>query len=117
MAGKPGRSGGKRLGSGRKLGAVTRKSRKIADEIAESRGISALEYLHEVMRDPKASEQRRDWAAATILPFVSPRLAAIMTSHTNTEPVREITWKILGPADASLIEHAAHEVEEDQLPN
>jgi hypothetical protein len=92
---------------------VTRKSRKIADEIAESRGISALEYLHDVMRDPKASEQRRDWAAATVLPFVSPRLAAIMTSHTNTEPIKEITWRILGPSQpAQVIEHEEHEVEE-----
>jgi hypothetical protein len=105
MSGKPGRSGGKRLNAGRKLGAVTKKSRKIADEMAASKGISALEYLHEVMRDPEASEQRRDWAAATILPFVSPRLAAIMTSHTNAEPIREITWRILPPQPASLIEH------------
>lgn len=105
MAGKPGRSGGKRLGAGRKLGAVTRKARKVADEIAESRGVSPLDYLVGVMRDEKASEQRRDWAAATAIPFIHPRLNAIAMAHTNVEPIKEITWRILPPQPAPLIEH------------
>ncbi len=89
MAGKPGRSRRKTPWKRSKTRLrVTKKSRKIADEIARSEGISPMAYLPvSVMRDPKASEQRRDWAAATVLPFVSPRLAAVMTSHSNTEPI------------------------------
>jgi hypothetical protein len=71
-----------------------------------------LDYLVGVMRDEKAPEERRDWAAATVLPFVSPRWAAVMTSHTNAEPIREIVWRVLPPGPAQLIEHEAREAEE-----
>ena len=42
--------GGKRAGSGRKLGAATKRTRKIADELMASGEKTPLEYMLEVMR-------------------------------------------------------------------
>jgi|HubBroStandDraft_6_1064221.scaffolds.fasta_scaffold766375_2 hypothetical protein len=68
--------GGKRPGSGRKLGSVTKRTREIADG-ALAAGLSPLQFLLSVMRDETQPAQRRDWAAAIALPFTSARLAMI----------------------------------------
>jgi hypothetical protein len=99
--------GGKRFGAGRPKGRVTEKLRQ---DLAKE-GVSPLNYLCDIMRDPKVSEKRRDWAASIAISFMHPRLNAIAMQHSNTEPVREITWRILGPADAPLIEHDESEAE------
>ena len=106
--------GGKRLNSGRPKGAQNRIIRKEIAEAAE-KGLTPLQYALDVLGDEKQPQARRDAMCALAMPFVHPRLAAVMTSHTNTEPIREITWRILQPADAPLatvIEHRESEVEE-----
>jgi hypothetical protein len=78
MGGKPGRSGGKRPGSGRKLGKslLNMKSRKVAELAAET-GKTPLEYVLSVMNDEKADLRRRDWAAEVSMGYVHPRLANV----------------------------------------
>lgn len=82
--------GGKRAGAGRKAGAVTKRTREIADA-AMSDGITPLEYMLEVMRkepnpmlEPKdelAAIGLRFEAAKAAAPYMHPRLAAI--EHTG----------------------------------
>lgn len=91
--------GGRRRGSGRKVGAATKKTREIADKLAESGEETPLEYMLRVMRqkddDLDAMEkagaldaveklklkavrdERRDWAAEKAAPYIHPRLASI----------------------------------------
>jgi len=103
---KPG-SGGSRKGSGRKAGATTKKTREIANKLAESDEITPLEYMLNVMRttddDLKAQYekgdidaieyatklkmqiQRRDNAAEKAATFLHPRLASIQANIKTDE--------------------------------
>jgi hypothetical protein len=68
--------GGKREGAGRKAGAVTTRTREIADKAA-SEGLTPLEYMLQMLRDESASKDDRMWAAEKAAPFVHPKLAAV----------------------------------------
>jgi len=50
--------GGCRPGAGRKPGSLTRRTREIAEQAAGD-GITPLEYMLAVMRDPKEPPERR----------------------------------------------------------
>jgi len=77
--------GGKREGAGRKAGAVTTRTREIADKAA-SEGLTPLEYMLQVLRDEAASKDDRMWAAEKAAPFVHPKLAAV--DHSGNLNVR-----------------------------
>jgi hypothetical protein len=81
------------------------------EEIAEAaeKGVTPLQYALAVLGDEEQPQARRDAMCALAMPFVHPRLAAVMTQHTNAEPIKEITWRILPPQPSSLIEHEASE--------
>jgi hypothetical protein len=68
--------GGKREGAGRKAGAVTTRTREIADKAA-TEGLTPLEYMLQMLRDESASKDDRMWAAEKAAPFVHPKLAAV----------------------------------------
>ena len=74
--------GGRRPGAGRKRGGINKrpaKSRLVneAAVAAAETGISPVEYMLAVMRDPNAEADRRDRMAAAVAPYVHPRLAQI----------------------------------------
>lgn len=99
VAKRDGTHGGARKGSGRKKGATTKKTREIADKLAEDGGQTPLEYMLEVLRTDatklkerfesgdidetqyailfKQLTERRDWAAQQAAPFIHPRLSAV----------------------------------------
>ena len=101
---RPG-SGGARKGSGRKLGAATKKTREIADRLAASDEISPLEWMLETLRETpdklrkmyadgdidtveftirlQELTKRRDKAAVDSCPYLHPRLSSI-TADVNT---------------------------------
>jgi hypothetical protein len=68
--------GGKRDGSGRKVGAITRLSRE-ASEAALSGGETPAEYMLRVMRDPTVDHDRRDKMAVAAAPYVHAKLASV----------------------------------------
>ena len=73
MAGK-----GRPKTGGRKKGVGNLRARYLSEQAAKS-GLTPRDYLLGVLRDPQASIERRDWAAATLAPYVMPKLAAIET--------------------------------------
>jgi len=95
-------SGGRRKGAGRQQGAATRKTREIADKLAESDEITPLAYMLAVLRETpeklkaqfklgdideteyavllKDLINRRDWAAEKAAPYIHPRLSSIEAS-------------------------------------
>ena len=97
--GKRANAGGARKGSGRKVGAATTKTRKIADDLAASDEMTPLEYMLETLRETpeklkaqhKAGDldteqyivalgdltRRRDQAAQSAAPYIHPRLSSI----------------------------------------
>jgi hypothetical protein len=120
---RPG-SGGKRAGSGRKHGAVTKRLRA---EIAEAaaKGKTPLEYVLSVMNDEGADILRRDWAAETAMGYMHPRLAMVATTpigSDQTGQINKFTVEIVVPAgyDAAgnrLIEHDVHETPDSIEPD
>lgn len=72
---RPGeRRGGRKKGTPNK---ATGKRREVALHALE-RGISPLEYMLKIMRNPKANQVRRDEMARAAAPYVHPRLAAVV---------------------------------------
>jgi hypothetical protein len=92
-------NGGARKGSGRKVGAATKKTRDIADKLAKSDEMTPLEYMLQTLRETpekiKAQHEageidtveytvklqdltrRRDQAAQNAAPYIHPRLSSI----------------------------------------
>lgn len=81
--------GGRRSGAGRKPGALTKKTREIADR-AMAEGITPLEFMLNIMRaDPPETDDARVnleamamrfEAAKAAAPYVHPKLAAVELS-------------------------------------
>jgi len=76
--------GGKRKGAGRKPGAVTKRTRVIA-EIAIEQGITPLEVMLRCMRTALALELHDEAldAAKAAAPYIHPKLASI--EHTGKD--------------------------------
>ena len=96
-------SGGKRPGAGRPAGAVTRKTREIADWAAES-GMLPHELLLAVVRGEMVGgvtptfEQRLD-AAKAAAPYFAPKLAAVDVTSTGTLTVYDVSDEPLTPEE------------------
>ena len=85
--------GGKRPGSGRPKGALTTRTREIAEK-AFAAGITPLEMMLKAMT---VHHDNGDWdKAATIAkdaaPYVHPRLAAV--EHSSEVPLGEIVFNV-----------------------
>lgn len=75
--------GGKRAGSGRKRGGKNTKSREIADKAA-AQGITPLEYMLSILRDPHAMPADRFEAAKSAAPYIHPRLSAVEVDASHS---------------------------------
>jgi len=68
--------GGPRPNSGRKTGTKNIKTKVIAERCAEE-GITPLEYMLNVMRDPTQEFDTRMDAAKSCAPYMHPKLASV----------------------------------------
>ncbi len=91
--------GGKREGAGRPAGAVTRRTREIADR-ALAEGISPLEVMLSTMRWLYGEKKRTEACAIAkdAAPYLHPRLSSIEATGKD--------GKDLVPAERSLTETA-----------
>jgi len=67
-------------GQGRPKGAKNKKTQAQVKAIEES-GVTPLEYMLDVMRDPKAEKPRRDDMARAAAPYVHPKLGQVDIAH------------------------------------
>ena len=111
MTGKPGRSGGKGIGSG-KARLCDEKEFALNSPMQRCRARRRCNIWCATSTTPVFPEKRRDELAIAALPYCSPRLAAVVMQHSNVEPIREVVWRVLPAQPASLIEHEAGEAEE-----
>jgi hypothetical protein len=51
--------------------------REAAAAAAAASGITPLQYVLDLMRNPRMKGSRRDWAAAQALPYVHPKLVSV----------------------------------------
>lgn len=68
--------GGSRPNAGRKKGSLNAKTQKIAERCFEE-GITPLEYMLNVMRDPTQEFDTRMDAAKSCAPYMHPKLASV----------------------------------------
>lgn len=96
--------GGKRLGAGRKKGSITRRSQEIVAK-ATAQGVSPLEFMLDVLRDPTKEFKDRFAAAIQAAPYVHPKLAS--TNVTGDIKVQNFSDEQLAAARAALLAAAA----------
>lgn len=85
--------GGKREGAGRKVGAVTKRTRERANEIAESGAPTPLDYMLGIMNNPRADNSRRDDMAKAAAPYVHAKLASVDANvKANVDGSITFTW-------------------------
>lgn len=87
--------GGKREGAGRKPGAATERTREVADQAA-SEGLTPLDYMLQVLRDPSVDIERRDWAAEKAAPYIHARLANIAAKHDVSDALADLLKAVDG---------------------
>jgi hypothetical protein len=68
--------GGIRQGAGRKPGSANTRTREVADAAAKD-GITPLEYMLQILRDPEEEKAVRFDAAKAAAPYIHARLSAI----------------------------------------
>lgn len=88
--------GGKRLGAGRKKGTPNKRTSALVEAVVAS-GITPLDYMLNVMRDPipadaeprvqAALHELRFEAAKAAAPYVHPKLAAIEHTGKDGQPL------------------------------
>lgn len=78
--------GGKREGSGRPAGAMTKKTRDVAVKAA-AEGLTPLEYMMSVLRNDEADTKDRMWAAEKAAPYIHARLASVEHSGKDGGPM------------------------------
>ena len=95
---KAGRPKGIRKTGGRMKGTPNKATAAKAAAIAET-GLTPLDYMLQVMRDPLAEPARRLDAAKAAAPFVHPRLNSIEHSGPNggVIPIAAVEWHVVRP--------------------
>lgn len=68
--------GGSRPNAGRKKRSLNARTQKVAERCAEE-GITPLEYMLNIMRDPTQEFQTRMDAAKSAAPYIHPKLASV----------------------------------------
>ena len=68
--------GGSRPNAGRKKGSLNAKTQKVAERCFEE-GITPLEYMLNIMRDPTQEFDTRMDAAKSCAPYMHPKLASV----------------------------------------
>src|SRR6516162_6750822 len=83
------KTGGRRKGTPNKIkkprALMAAAQAEVAAAVSANEGLQPLDYMLQVMRDPTASETRRDMMAKAAAPYRHPQLAAVAHRHTNAD--------------------------------
>lgn len=82
--------GGARSGAGRKPGAVTKKTREVADSLI-GEGITPLEFMLKVLRNEQKTEAERFEAAKHAAPYCHAKLAAVEVKADVNTTINDVT--------------------------
>jgi hypothetical protein len=82
--------GGKREGAGRKPGVPNKRTAEIQKAVEES-GLTPLDYMLQVMRDPMQEDHRRLTAAQAAAPYVHAKLSSVELSGKDGGPMETVT--------------------------
>ena len=91
--------GGKRVGAGRPKGAASKANEEARRKAAES-GITPLEYMLAVYRNPKNKPARRDAMAVAAAPYCHSRLSSVTHSSDPNKPL-VMVHRMMTPVEAA----------------
>jgi hypothetical protein len=89
---------------GRQKGSRNKVTVKREREIARS-GMTPLEYMLKVMRNPKADVSRRDDMAKAAAPYVHPKLASMQHTGRNGGPIQTVDLTKLSGDELAQLEN------------
>lgn len=67
---------------GRKPGALNKRTQEALEAAGD--GLTPLEYMLSVLRDPLATSDRKDWAAEKAAPYLHARLSSVESKNETT---------------------------------
>jgi hypothetical protein len=83
------KTGGRKKGTPNKIkkppALMAEAQAEVAAAVSANEGLQPLDYMLQVMRDPTASEARRDMMAKAAAPYRHPQLQAVAHKHLNTD--------------------------------
>jgi hypothetical protein len=83
------KTGGRKKGTPNKIkkppALMAEAQAEVAAAVSANEGLQPLEYMLAVMRDPTASEARRDMMAKAAAPYRHPQLQAVAHKHLNAD--------------------------------
>jgi hypothetical protein len=91
--------GGARIGAGRKPGVPAKKTQELQQRVA-AEGITPLEYMLSVLRDPKSDPSLKMDAAKSAAPYIHAKLS-------NVDMTAKIEKDVTALSDAELLSIAA----------
>lgn len=95
--------GGNRPGAGRKRGTPNKASIERQKKVAAT-GITPLDYMLKVMRDPNAGAGRRDEMAKAAAPYVHPKLASMQHTGRGGGPIQHVDLTKLSGDELAQLE-------------
>lgn len=87
--------GGARPGAGRKAGAITKRTREVADRATED-GVTPLEYMLTVLRNEAADPAQRFEAAKHAAPYMHPKLSSVDVGNKDGQPFEVTRIELFG---------------------
>ncbi len=82
--------GGKRQGAGRKPGSLNKRTQEIVAK-AMDEGVTPLEFMLQVLRDPGKTFEDRFKAAVNAAPYMHPRLQSVEHAGNPDAPLETVT--------------------------
>jgi hypothetical protein len=83
------KTGGRKKGTPNKIkkppALLAEAQAEVAAAVSANEGLQPLDYMLAVMRDPTASEARRDMMAKAAAPYRHPQLQAVAHKHLNAD--------------------------------
>lgn len=80
--------GGKRIGAGRPKGIPNKRTLQFRKDVEES-GLTPLEFMLGIMRDPVQPQKIRSDMAVAAAPYIHPRISAVELSGRDGKPIRQ----------------------------
>ena len=106
------KTGGRKRGSLNKRTLMEQQQAKTIVQKAKETGLSPLGYMLKVMRDPKATQQRRDDMAKACAPYMHARLAAVDPETGKALEQPQVNIMVAARQVALLLQKAHHRLEQ-----
>ena len=106
------KTGGRKRGSLNKRTITQQEQSKTVAQAAKEAGLTPLEYMLKVMRDPETPPQRRDDMAKACAPYMHARLAAVDPETGKALEQPQVNIMVAARQVALLLQKAHHRLEQ-----